>query len=806
MRAARYYFMPCLYRCFVALAIILFAPLIVRSQTTFSGRITDASQLPVPAAIITIQSLPDSALLKTALSDSNGSFTTTVSLAARQYLLSVSGDGYKSETRIITQGASSSMQFMLAKGPALLSGVSVTAHKRLIERRPDRTVFNVDASIAAAGNDAYEMLRKAPGVQVNGSDISIAGKSTVAVMVNDRLTQLSGDELVALLKSMPAEQLSRIEVITTPPAKYDAEGNSGLINLVTKKGTGDGLNGNLSAHYAQHIHGMYGITGMFNYRKGAWNVFGNGNSYNGYIQPTQRTVTEFADTRMEQENELKTQNVFNRLTLGVDYTLNKRMVIGALGIIGNGGWSYNADETITTRAINRRTGVPDSTLITAGHNTDRGFRRVLNLNWEWKIDTSGKKLSLDLESFSRVGDRTRNFTTAQYLLDGSPTGAQSDNRTGGRQDVAIRFAKADVVWPAKLANFSFGGKASVIHTISDNLFSYLAAGEYVTDHSKTNSFDYREATQALYISAARILGKWEGQTGLRGEYTQTRGYSATLNQETLNEYFQLFPTAYIQYNHSEAHVFNLAYSRRIERPSFWIMNPFRTYFTASSYTEGNPFLQPSFTNNVELTYTLRASYSFKLYAARQRAMFVNIPVLDSASNSYHITQANTGKTASYGCSSEINVNPANWWECNLEGSAYYREFSSDFYGRPGQYGSWSLYIETGNTFRLNKAKTLIAELNMSYNAAQQDGFDRRSAQGEVSAGIRALLLKKRLTLSLNADDLFQTDGWRVTNEANGTMQDFYFDQRQLRISLSWKFGNSNVKPKRERATGGDEAR
>lgn len=793
-----------LYRCLFALAalLIIFAP--ARSQQLLSGHVSGKASMPVSSAVITVQRLPDSALLKTALSDSNGAFTTTIAQEAKQYLLNISAEGYKPYTRIVDANTSS-IQVTLNSETTLLSGVSVTARKRLIERRADRTIFNVEASIAAAGNDAFEMLRKAPGVQVAGSDITIAGRSTVAVMINDRLVQLSGDELVAMLKSIPAEQLSRIEVITTPPAKYDAEGNSGLINIIMKKGTADGLNGSLGAHYSQHIHGMGGLTGMFNYRKGKWNVFGNGNAYNGYIQPVQRTTTVFQDTRMEQDNDLKTHNVFNRVTLGVDYALNDKMVIGALGIIGNGGWSYDADEIQTTRAINQQTGVLDSTLVTAGHNTDRGFRRVLNLNWEWKIDTSGKKLSVDLEGFSRIGDRTRDFTTAQYLPDGTPTGPQSDNRTGGRQDVSIGFAKADVVWPARLANFSFGGKASIIHTISDNLFTYLASGEYKTDFGKTNSFDYREATQALYVSAARTIGKWEGQAGLRSEYTQTRGYSPTLSQDNRNEYFQLFPTAYLQYNHSEAHVFNLAYSRRIERPSFWIMNPFRTYFTALSYIEGNPFLQPSFTDNLELTYTLHSHYRFNLYTARQRAMFMDIPVLDSATRSYHITQANTGKTASYGLSSDLSLAPAKWWECNIEGRGYYREFHSDYYGQNSDYGAWSFGLETDNTFTLNKGKTLIAELNMSYNTPQQDGFNRQSANGEVSAGIRALLLRKALTVALNVDDMFRTDGWRVTNEANGTVRDFYFDNRQLRLSLNWKFGNSNLKPKRERATGGDEA-
>jgi hypothetical protein len=236
------------------------------------------------------------------------------------------------------------------------------------------------------------------------------------------------------------------------------------------------------------------------------------------------------------------------------------------------------------------------------------------------------------------------------------------------------------------------------------------------------------------------------------------------------------------------------------------MNPFRAYFTALSYHEGNPFLQPSFTHNLELSYTLNSSYTFSLFTNQQRNMSMTVPVLDEATHSYHFTQVNTGVMRSFGANLQTTLKPVKAWECVLGASGFSRRFESNYYGGPAAYRQLSFSIETENSISFNKAQTIMAELSASYNSPQQTDFDNQRANGEVSTGIRWLLLQKTLTLTLQAEDLFRTDRWQVTNSANGTVQDHYYDQQQVRLTAGWKFGNTAVKARRERAAGAEEAR
>lgn len=778
------------------------------AQQVVTGHITDAKHNPLSFVTVVLQSARDSTILGTELTDTAGNYRITAPVAAST-LLKVIAPGYRQQAIPLTDTTSPSLTLDLtlsASGTAL-SGVTVSAAKPLIERRADRSIFNVANSAAAVGSDAFEALKRAPGIRVTNNQVSIAGKSTVNVLINDRLVQVSGDELVALLRSIPADNLSRIEIITTPPAKYDAAGNAGLINIVTKKQQKNGLNGSVTAGVTQRTMTGGGLNANFNFRHNKLNVFGTGNAFRFAVQPDVNVTTRYADQTWVQHNDATELNVFNRMVVGADYNLNDRMVIGGQYTIGNGGSEFYADQLVTARAFNLHTGNVDSVIRTWASFSDRGFRNAANLNYEWKIDSSGRKLSIDLDYFNRRGQNQRGFTTRHFLNNEAPTGIESTNRTSGKQIVDIRSAKADITWPSSFAQLSFGGKVSFIHNTSDNLFQYLQDSTFQTDLNKTNEFDYQENTQALYLSAQKTLGKWELQLGLRGEYTQTKGYSATLNQTNTNNYFQVFPTAYIQYKPNDDHAFNLNYSRRIDRPSFWNMNPFRTYFTATSYEQGNPFLQPSFSNNIELGYLLRSKYSFMLYAQFIDRMNTNLSVIDTSTKSYYFTQGNAGSVANYGMSFNLTLNPAKWWECLLTGNAYYSQFHSAYYdsGNPVSYSRPAFFVETENTFTLNKAKTLLTELGLSYYSRQLSDFDIQRSYYTTNIGFKALLAKKQLILALSFNDLLRSDRWVVDNQYNGTLQENYYDERLVRLALTWKFGNSGIKDKRERATGNDDA-
>lgn len=774
-------------------------------QYTIQGRMKDQKNEAVPFANAVLLHLPDSAIVATALTDTAGYFNISAP-SVEHTLLKAVASGYHTQTKLITGTANDiTIDFVLHAADRLLSGVTVTANKPVIERKADRTVFNVESSVSSVGADALELLKRSPGVRVNNDNISVVGKSTVSIMINDRLVQLSADELAGLLRSMPAETISKIEVITAPPARYDAQGNAGIINIVTRKQQKNGLNGSLTTAYEQHTAGGVQTNGNINYRFQKFNFFGNGNFFTINRYPTRTFTTFYPTEKWVQTDDQKDKNLFGRFQVGADYNINKKSVVGVVYAHGWGSPVHHSQEDIYTKAYSLATGLLDSVTRTLAETHDNGRRDVGNINYEWRIDTNGRKLNIDLDYFTRTGRKRRDFVSNNSLPDGSLTADSSNNQTFGRQVNNIGSVKVDLEWPTHFAKYSFGGKASFVHNVSDNVFNYLDGNDFVMDPNKTNSFDYTEYTQALYASAHKELKKWELQLGLRAENTQSKGYSPTLNQTTTNNYFKLFPSVFVQYNLSEDHKFNVNYTRRINRPDFWDMNPFRVYTTPNAYEQGNPFLQPSFSNNFEIGYTLKSKYTFAVFSESVQNYFTRVSMVDTVNSTFIFTRVNAGNNFSAGLRANAVVNFTKWWECNLQASGFYMQFTPKVYGVSGTYSQPSFYIETDNTISFNKDKTLLAEANFYYLSKQQADVDLQSPVYSLGLGFKALLFHKQLTIGVSGYDVLRTEWSVFTNDYNHTVQNLYFDDRSVRVALTWKFGNANIKL-RERNTGADEAK
>lgn len=776
------------------------------AQYRVSGKIMDVKGVPITFATAVLQSSKDSSILQSAYTDSTGAFTIEAAEIKNTFLKAVAV-GYRTQIKTFTANAGqATVDFEMHTTDKELKGVTVTASKPVIERKADRTVFNVESSVSSAGADALELLKRSPGVRVNNTDISIVGKSTVSVMVNDRLVQLSGDELAGLLKSMPAETISKIEVITAPPAKYDAAGNAGIINIVTKKQQKNGINGSATAAYEQHVAGGLHGNGNFNARYGKLNVYGNGNLFSLNRYPYEEYTAFYPEQKMVQVNDQKRRNVFGRFQAGMDYALNDKNIIGVSYVHGWGGPERFSNENIMMNAYNNTTGNLDSFVHTIAEGTNYGRRDVFNANYEWRIDTGGKKLNVDFDYFTRTGRVRRDFITDDYLADNTPTGISSSNQTFGKQVINWGSGKADMDWPTRIAKFSFGGKLSFVHNISDNVFKYLNGTDFQMDPNKTNSFDYTENTQAIYASAQKSIQKWEMQVGLRGENTQSKGYSPTLNQTVTNNYFKLFPSVFVQYNMNDKNNFNFNYTRRIYRPDFWQMNPFRSYTTNNAYEQGNPFLQPSFSTNFELGYTYKSKYTFTLFSEYVNNYCTRVSMIDTLNNMFIFTTINAGNYYSYGARANAIVNPFKWWECNLQLNAYYAKFNPTVYKQPYDNSKPTFYFETDNTISFNKNKTLLAEASFFYNTSQVADVDVQKPFWNLGLGFKALLMNKQLVLGVNSYDIFKTDRAQFTNAYNGTLQNLYFDERNIRFSITWKFGNSNVQQARERKADEDAKR
>ncbi|MBS1771852.1 MAG: TonB-dependent receptor [Bacteroidetes bacterium] len=777
------------------------------SQTNIHGSVVDASGNALQFAEVALRSLPDSVVIKGDITDSAGNFQININ-KLHTSLLEVQSSGYERKWLMITDTISGvvKVNIQLKENAHQLKAVAVTTAKPLLERKADRMIFNVASSISSVGSDAYELLKKAPGVRVNNAgSVSIIGKSTVGIMINDKVQYVTGTELEALLRSLSADNIDKIEVITTPPARYDAEGNAGLINIVTKKSGKNGFNGNVTLNYQQRTYGSERLVENLNYRQGKLNIYSTGATTNFAMQSTQKTTIPYATQREEQQMDQHNTPFYNRYELGADYSINDKNIIGMLLTLGS--TDRTTQQYYKAPTLNEATGALDSTLYNIADEGEKVFRKVLNLNYEWKIDTTGKKLNIDVDYYTRPEKNTRNYHSQTVLPDGTPTNVPFYTKSYGIQKVDIASVKADLTLPTEIADFTFGAKVSTIHTYSDNNFTYLQSGVYVNDTNRSNSFDYRENTQAAYLSVAKEWNKWEAQVGLRAENTQTKGISYTISQTNTNNYFQLFPTAYLQYSPNEDNVININYARRIGRPDYSDMNPFRTYSTGGSYETGNPFLQPSFYHEVELSYTLKSKYTLSAMGGMATTIPSRVSFIDASRNTFYYTKVNAGTLYNIGASATMVLNPFKWWESNTEIGCFYGKIKSTYYSAtPSVNGIFSGAFETSNTFTLNRAKTLLFELAFEYNSRQQDEFDIQRRYYILGAGAKALFFDKQLVLGINGADILRSEKYYFTNIYNGVIEDNYFDNRCQTISLTWKFGNNKIKAKRERETGSEETK
>ena len=785
---------------FTLLICCLFICCDVAGQYVLSGIVADKNGKGLPYASVVLQQLPDSNIQLIIIADSLGNYKMEAR-KIKQCFISATADGYLTGKKLITDATTTRQKIDIALEPesVTLKEVAVVVKKPLIERKIDRVVFNVESSVTSIGGDALDAIGKAPGVNVNGNDdISLAGKSTVSVMLNDKLLQIGGEDLAEMLRSIPSENISRIEVITSPPARYEAAGNSGIINIITKKTNKQGLNGTVGGNVEQNSLTSARGAAALNYRKEKMNIYGNTTFGDNYSKPVERQTAFYPNEQWNQVNHVDNLYNYHYSQLGADYDITPNSVIGILYTYA--GSTPKMMEHINGKWINSGNSI-DSFVNTYAHTANFGERNVVNLNYVWKIDTSGKKLSTDGDFFTRTGITERNFTTNDLFADGTSTGINSTDRSTGKQVLYIGSVKADIELPTKFAKISFGAKASWIHVISDNVFQFLDTGFYITDPGKTNKFDYHDNTQALYLNAQKKLNKqWDIQAGLRGEYTQTTAASLTLSQVNTTKYFKLFPTGYIQYTTNKDNVFNLNYNRRIDRPNMLMINPFRRYLTPSSYEEGNPFLKPSFTSNLEFSYTLRSTYTFTTYVQHTTQASTQILDVDTVNKGIYYRYANIGTSTNYGVTASAAVSPAKWWENNTQFYAFHARVVANYYNTAvyTQYDRDGFVIDNDNTFILNSQKTLLAECGMMYTSTQIENYNYHFPAFNINAGIKVLFFKHNLAVALNVNDIFATEIIKIRNLYNGSVTNNYDDERNAHLNVTWKFGNKNIKSQRDR--------
>lgn len=683
--------------------------------------------------------------------------------------------------------------------------IELKANKKLVERKTDRLVFNVENSVSATGGDALDVLRVTPSLKVQNDQISIIGKNGISVMIDDRLIQLSGNDLINFLKTIKTDDIKSIEVITNPPAKYDAQGNSGIVNIKLKKAKKNNISGSLITSYTQATHPLGSIGGGLNYQKDKLTITSNLNYNNGSIAPYQEYTIYYPNyTWFESNNKRQFINSLNgRIALDYQVSTKTSMGIQYSGVINKPIVRGKNISYIT----NNKSSNLDSLIITPSRLEMERKTHSLNFHSVTKVDTLGTKYSVDIDYFKFQSDLNSNFNTNTYLPNYIPIpNSYISANNLSNQNIDVYTAKLDYEMPLKWINLSFGGKISFINNDSKVSYFDTTHTNPVLDPSKSNIFNYKENTQALYVSGNKKLSeKWDLQTGLRIENTQTKGYSATLNQTNKNNYTKLFPTFYLTYKATENSTFGMNYSRRIDRPSYSNLNPFRFYSSRYNYSEGNPFLQPFYIDNAEISFTHKSYYT-SIYTTYMTNGIDQVTFVSNNNPIQRVIPYNFYKQLNVGTSHNYTFNKWNWLESNNSATLFYSKTTSDLENTLPKIEKWTVFLSSNNSFVINK--TIKAELNFTYQSPAVAGSYTTNSWYYIDVGVRYTTPNKKLNIALNAMDIFRTNKVTFTQIVNGIKQKSYdyADTQKVRLSLSWNFGKQLKTEKRKQSNEEEKGR
>ena len=788
----------------------------VLAQISIRGVVQDANEEPVPFANVALYTSADSSLAKVETTDDAGIFRIS-GIEGGTYDLSITFLGAP-ELRRNNESITADKDFgilMMAPAGVELAEATVTAKRALVEVKPDRTVFNVEGTINAVGNTGLDLLRKAPGVTVdNNENINVLSRSGVLVYVDGRRLPLQGQDLSNYLRNLTAEQIDRIDIITNPGAKYEAEGNAGIIDIRLKKPEDEGGNATVSTNASQGRYFRGGIDVNGNYRNRRLNLYGN----LGYNSTDNFNTMNFDNFQngllLEERNFSRYTGRSSSYRVGADFRLNDKHTIGVL--VGgryndSGNLGRNRNQIFNMTSSNS---APDSVLLaTTDSDSDRG-QNTANLNYRFNI-AEGRSLNIDLDYGRFRNDNLMDQPNRYVDAEGTQTSAFF-NYFDTPTDIDIYTAKADYEQPLAGGVLTAGTRFSRVRTFNTFLFYDYTEGNLAgrqLDINQSNQFDYSEDVYAGYLNYAGSLGeRWSFTAGLRTEVTDATGelmpFDVNLEEPPVElDYVSLFPSAGLTYalNAQKGNTLNLAYGRRINRPDYNVLNPFRQQLSQLSYERGNPFLRPEIVDNIELGYTHAYRYNLKVAYSHTSDQITRLigPDEDDPRAGF-ISWENLATQQVFSANLSAPVQVTEKWNIYANLSASYID-NQAVYEDGGvvdvQVFTYGGFIQ--NT--VNLPWDITGEIGGYFSGpGVWGGVFRYEALGALNVGLQKKFLGDQLNVKLSGNDLFFSSGWKGVSDFNGLRGEGNgnWDSRRVALSLSYSFGNKKVKS-RQRKTGLD---
>lgn len=762
-------------------------------QREIRGIVNTEEQTPLADAFVYLLTTEDNEIVKTSVTDESGKYL-FVNVTSGEYFIKVYSMGYEvKETSRFSVGSENVNQetITLAVTAEELDEVAIIAKVPLIQQKDGKLILNVEDSSISAGNTAFDVVQRAPGISVDKDDnIQLMGQQGVTVTIDGRQTYMSGEQLATLLKTMSGDQIKSVEVSTIRSAKDDAEGSVGSVNIVLKKNQLEGMNGTFlaSAGHGEYFRGNTSLS--LNYKKNNTTLFGSyGYSDSEYesdlgimrILPSPNGQQVFDQNAM-----MLRHNQTHNYKVGIEQKTSSRntMVLQ---------FSNTLDKEKSTHTsvtnIGPRLNVVDSILSTKSHTMADFVPYSLNFNNEFLLDTLGGKLVLDMDwSAFRTKTNVDYFYETTYP-NGDLIYAPELERSRMPVDIDIYVGKLDFTKNIGKGKMEAGVKYSHVKSDNNLEFEQRIDGNWQDYPGRPNHFLYTEEVGAAYVDYGQVFGKTSVKVGLRGEYTISDGNSITLNNQVKRNYFDLFPSANLAYSFEGGDIVSLSYARKISRPNYRNLNPFEYYIDKYTFQLGNPYLNPQYTDGFVLNYTLKYRYNFTLGTDITHDAMVESLGQDSNTGKSWITQDNLGKQIT----TYLNINApfqiSDFWTMNNNVTAIYLHFKGAVAGSEINDGRVFFQGRSQSNFKITDA--LSAELSANYVSPFIYNVYKIHSRWGTDVGVTYNFKDSRSSLKLAATDIFKTQKNNVSTDFGEFNSEFrqYHDQRTIRLTFTYRLGN-----------------
>lgn len=803
-----------------------------------TGKVVDTQGgVPLEYATITLTDVSDPSSVKGGITDPDGNFSLEV--PEGNYNISVEFISFQTKNfnnRTVNKDLDlGTIQLEFAASD--LDEVTVIAETTTVDVRLDKKIYNIGKDLTTSGGTVADALNNVPSVNVDiEGSISLRGNENVRILINGKPSAMAGFGSTDVLSQLPADAIERVEVITSPSARYDAEGTAGILNIILRKEKTLGFNGSLNLTGGHPANA--GITGNINYRTEKFNLFNTtGYRYrespgNGYFDTDYLTTRQdaFLDSiaynKNIEERDMDRSNKGFNTNLGMEYYLNDKSSLTGTVFYRNG----LGDDLTRNRNDYFLDGSEQIGTLRSERETEDEYSYQFALNFINRFNDTGHQLTADFQ-YDVDNEEEASFINedVQYNNTANTNVNIPSEQTSRDQKQKEYLFQADYVLPfGEDSQFEAGYRGNFENTVTDYVLRQENAnGELEINLNQTNIFDYTENVQALYTQYGTKLGNFNILTGLRLENTQLKGkinselteaelqeeFSFPVSTDFDNNYLGLFPTVNIIYELGESENISLGYNRRINRPRGWFINPFPSRDSRTNIFQGNPNLRPAFSNAFDLGYLKRwgknLTLTSSIYYQRETDAFQRVQeqviITGPGGSDVQVTRSlpfNLATNERSGAELGILYNPFQWWRLN--GSVNYFNFKLD-----GEFNGVDYSQENSSWFaRMSSKITLPGKIdwqtNAFYRGASQEIQGSSDGILSVDLAFSKDILNDNATISANVSDLFNSRkrmGYTFTDDIN-QYSEFQWRQRQINVSLMYRF-NQQKNEQRRRNQGSD---